>query len=97
VTFPASAGGGGKTSSPTTRRLGNIFLAQKLQELGAGIALHGEAPPEVIRAAVCRVLAEGSFRDAARRLGEAIHATQGAPGAATALERLARTPSAITG
>ena len=73
------------------------FLAQKVQELGAGLALDGEAPPEVIRAAVCRVLAEGSFRDAAGRLRKAIHATPGARGAAAALEHLTHTPSAIAG
>jgi MGT family glycosyltransferase len=68
------------------------FLAARVQELGAGIALDGESSPKAIRRAVRDLLAHPSYRDAARRLGAAISATPGAAGAAAELERLAFLP-----
>jgi len=66
------------------------FLAARLQQLGAGIALDGEAGPDAIRTAVRTVMAQPSYASAARGLGDAIHAAPGAGGAATELEALAR-------
>ena len=66
------------------------FLALRIQELGAGLALDGDSDAESIRSAVRQVLSQASYRDAARRLGEEIRATPGADGAAFELEQLAR-------
>jgi len=66
------------------------FLAARLQQLGAGIALDGEAGPEAIRTAVRTVMAQPCYASAARGLGDAIHAAPGARGAATELEALAK-------
>lgn len=63
------------------------YLARRVRELGAGIALDGDAPPPAIRRAVEEVVATGAYRDAAARLGEAIRASSGASGAAALLER----------
>jgi MGT family glycosyltransferase len=63
------------------------FLAQRVQQLGAGLALDGEADPAEIRAAVREVLAKGSYAAVARELGAAIRASPGAAGAANELER----------
>lgn len=65
------------------------FLAARLAELGAGVALDGESEPDVIRSAAREVLSQPSYRDAARRLGEVIQRTPGPTGAAAELERLA--------
>jgi UDP:flavonoid glycosyltransferase YjiC (YdhE family) len=67
------------------------FLAGMVQQLGAGLALDGEAPPEAISAAVQTVLAEPSYAEAARRLSETIRAAPGPGGAAAELEHLALT------
>ncbi|GAC1669610.1 MAG: glycosyltransferase [Candidatus Limnocylindrales bacterium] len=66
------------------------FLAARVQQLGAGLAVDGESGPAAIRVAVRSVLEDPSFRAAAGRLGDAIRSTSGAVGAATSLERLAR-------
>jgi UDP:flavonoid glycosyltransferase YjiC (YdhE family) len=71
------------------------FLAGMIQQLGAGLALDGEAPPEAIRAAVRTVLAEPSYAEAARRLSDSIRAAPGAHGAAAELEHLALTGSTM--
>ena len=71
------------------------FLALRIQELGAGLALDGESDAESIRSAVSQVLSQASYRDAARRLGDAIRATPGAAGAAFELEQLALTGSVL--
>jgi UDP:flavonoid glycosyltransferase YjiC (YdhE family) len=63
------------------------YLAQRVQELGAGIALAGDAPPYAIRRAVEEVVATDTYRDAAAHLAEAIRASSGASGAAAMLER----------
>jgi MGT family glycosyltransferase len=63
------------------------FLARRAQELGAGVALDGEATPEEIRTAVRAVLATPSYAAAARGLAAAIAASPGAAGAAMELER----------
>ena len=63
------------------------FLAGRIAELGAGLALEGDAEPARIRAAVREVLAEPSFGASARRLGAAIAASPGADGAAAEVER----------
>jgi MGT family glycosyltransferase len=66
------------------------FLAARIQELGAGIALDGESGPAAIRSAVRQVLADPSFPAAARKLSLEIRGAPGAAGAADSLERLAR-------
>jgi MGT family glycosyltransferase len=65
------------------------FLAARLQELGAGLALDGESAPEAIRLAVQAVLTQPSYTAAAKTLAAAIHAAPGVSGAATELERRA--------
>jgi MGT family glycosyltransferase len=67
------------------------FLAARLQELGAGLALDGESGPDRIRAAVRAVMTQSSFAAAAKALAAAIHAAPGVNSAATELERLALT------
>ena len=66
------------------------FLAARIQALGAGVALDGESSPAVIKSAVRDLLDRPSFREAAARLGQAIHLAPGAAGAADVLEELAR-------
>jgi MGT family glycosyltransferase len=66
------------------------FLAQRVQQLGAGVALDGEAPAAEIRAAVRKVLTEPSYTAAARTLAAAIAASPGAAGAASQLAQAAR-------
>ena len=63
------------------------FLARRVDQLGAGLALDGEAEPEEIRSAVREVLARPCYAAAARRLAVAIAASPGAAGAARELER----------
>jgi MGT family glycosyltransferase len=63
------------------------FLAQRVQQLGAGLALDGEAEAAEIRSAVRQVLASPTYTDAARGLADAIRASPGAAGAAGELER----------
>ncbi len=65
------------------------FLAARLQKLGAGIALDGEAQPDAIRAAVNEVMRQPSYAAAAGGLADAIRSARGAVGAADELERLA--------
>jgi MGT family glycosyltransferase len=64
------------------------FLARRLAELGAGIALDGDAAPDRIRAAVRAAITEPAYRATARRLAAAIAASPGAAGAASEIERL---------
>jgi MGT family glycosyltransferase len=64
------------------------FLARRLSELGAGIALDGDAPPERIRVAVRAAIDEPSYRAAAGRLATDIAASPGAAGAASEIERV---------
>lgn len=66
------------------------FLAARIQALGAAVALAGEPRPAIIKSAVRDVLDRPSFREAAARLGHAIHRAPGAAGAADVLEDLAR-------
>jgi MGT family glycosyltransferase len=66
------------------------FLAAKLQELGAGLALDGESGPAAIRTAVQEVIGQGSYAKAAANFAAAIRAAPGVAGAADELERLAR-------
>jgi MGT family glycosyltransferase len=69
------------------------FLANRVQELGAGIALPGEAGVDAVHKAAMQILEQPSFRDAAARLGESIRTSPGAAGAAGRLEQVARSPS----
>jgi UDP:flavonoid glycosyltransferase YjiC (YdhE family) len=64
------------------------FLAARVQALGAGLALNGDAGPEEIRAAVGEVLTQPSYKAAACRLADAIRAAPGPSGAADELEQL---------
>jgi MGT family glycosyltransferase len=71
------------------------FLATRLAELGAAVALDGDAEPMAIRAAARRVLDEPSYRAAAQRLGEAMAASPGVAGAVAEVERVAQFKTAI--
>jgi MGT family glycosyltransferase len=67
------------------------FLAATIQQLGAGVALDGEAGPTAIRTAVREIIGRPSYAFAAGSLAAAIQASAGAVGAADELERLALT------
>jgi len=64
------------------------FLARRVHELGAGVALAGDAEAEQIRSAVREVLANSSYAAAARTMAATINASPGAAGAATELEQV---------
>lgn len=64
------------------------FLAAKIQQLGAGLALDGESGPTAIQTAAKEVMGEPSYAAAAGNLAVAIHAAPGVAGAAVELERL---------
>jgi UDP:flavonoid glycosyltransferase YjiC (YdhE family) len=63
------------------------FLAKRIEQLGAGLCLDGDAEPSAIRAAVREVMAKPAHADAARVLAASIRACPGAAGAASELER----------
>ncbi len=66
------------------------ILATHVQELGAGLALDGDAGAvDEIRCAGERILGDRSFSAHARKLAAAIHSSPGALGAADRLELLA--------
>jgi MGT family glycosyltransferase len=65
------------------------FLAARMQQLGAGIALDGDAAPDAIRSAVRMVREQPSYATAARGLADLIRAAPGPAGAAAELEQLA--------
>jgi MGT family glycosyltransferase len=73
------------------------FLAAKLQELGAGLALDGESGSEDIRTAVREVMRQPTYAAVAEMLAADISGAPGAAGAAVELEQLASTrhPSAL--
>ena len=48
--------------------------AIRITERGAGLSLPADAPLEAIRSACERLLTDGSYRDAARRLGDRVAA-----------------------
>lgn len=62
--------------------------AQRVVELGAGVALDATAPSGEIAAAIERVLSDASYRDAARALGRASKHEGGPDAAAAELEGL---------
>ena len=62
--------------------------AQRVVELGAGVALDGSATSGEIAAAIEHVLADASYRTAARALGDAGREQGGADAAAAELESL---------
>jgi UDP:flavonoid glycosyltransferase YjiC (YdhE family) len=65
------------------------FLAARVDQLGAGLALDGESGPKAIRVAVREVMTQPSYAAAAARLAIAIQAAPGVGGAVAELERLA--------
>jgi MGT family glycosyltransferase len=71
------------------------FLAARVQQLGAGLALDGESGPATIRAAVAEVMSTHSYAAAAAKLAIAIKEAPGVGGAVVELERLA-VPSPAT-
>jgi MGT family glycosyltransferase len=71
------------------------FLAARVQQLGAGLALDGESGPATIRAAVAEVMSIHSYAAAAAKLAIAIKEAPGVGGAVVELERLA-VPSPAT-
>jgi UDP:flavonoid glycosyltransferase YjiC (YdhE family) len=66
------------------------FNASRVEELGAGIAIPGEASPERIRIALRALLGDERFRAAALRVADRIAAADPDRTAAEALERAAR-------
>jgi UDP:flavonoid glycosyltransferase YjiC (YdhE family) len=62
--------------------------AQRVVDLGAGVALDATAPSGEIAAAIERVLSDASYRDAARALGRASRHEGGSDAAAAELEGL---------
>ncbi|HLK36137.1 MAG TPA: nucleotide disphospho-sugar-binding domain-containing protein [Polyangiaceae bacterium] len=66
------------------------YLAQRVEQLGAGIALDGDAEPDLIGAAVRKVLDDPRYATAARALGESILASPGVTGAVAFVEGVAR-------
>ena len=66
------------------------FNASRVEELGAGLGLATHAPAGRIRAAVCTLLADASFRAAALRAARRIAAGRPDEAAAQALERASR-------
>ena len=69
------------------------FLAGRIAELGAGLALTADAPATEITAAAERLLAEPGFRGQARRLQAAIERTRGVAAAGDELEAMLRVPA----
>ena len=65
------------------------FNAQRVEDIGAGIALADDPSPDRIRAAVQALLTDASFRDAAGRAAGRIAADQPERTAARALEQVA--------
>jgi MGT family glycosyltransferase len=65
------------------------FLAKRVAELGAGVALDGAAGVDEIRAAARTVMSTSSFTQRARALADEIRALPGADGAADELSRIA--------
>ena len=65
------------------------FLAARVQQLGAGLALDGESGPRAIRNAVREVMTQPSYAAAAAKLAIVIQAAPGVGGAVVELERLA--------
>ena len=72
-------------------------IATRVVASGAGLRVDPNATVDQIRAAVARVLAEESFRAAARRLGGRIVAERGADRAADEIEALVSRGAAATG
>lgn len=68
------------------------FNASRVEQLGAGIALPLDAPPERIRVALDSLLTEAAFTEAARRAAQRIAAARPDEAAAEALERAASRP-----
>lgn len=71
------------------------YLARRIEELGAGIALEGESDPATISRAVRAVLDQAAYREAASVLAERIAAAPGAAGAATELEMRASAAATV--
>jgi len=73
------------------------FLAARVEQLGAGLALDGESGPTAIHLAVREVMSQSSYAAAAAKLGIAIRAAAGIGGAVVELERLAMvgTPTSL--
>jgi MGT family glycosyltransferase len=65
------------------------FLAARIQQLGAGLALDGESGPTAIRTGAREVMSQPSYAEAAAKLSISIRAAPGAGGAVVELERLA--------
>jgi UDP:flavonoid glycosyltransferase YjiC (YdhE family) len=70
--------------------------AARIVARGAGLLLQPDAAAVEIRAALARLLAEPSFRDAARKLGEPMVGDKAEQRAADELEAIAHTPSHTT-
>lgn len=67
-------------------------IAARVVHRGAGLRVKPTASPRKIRAAVERALGQPGYREAARKLGEAIKRGEGCADPVEALEKLAATP-----
>ena len=65
------------------------FLAARVEQLGAGLALEGESGPTAIRSGAREVMNKPSYAAAAGKLAVEIRAAPGVGGAVVELERLA--------
>jgi UDP:flavonoid glycosyltransferase YjiC (YdhE family) len=86
---------GDRRAPNTMRGKDQPAIATRIAASGAGLRLDPNATCDQIRAAVERVLAEKSFRAAARSLGAQIVAERGADRAADEIEALVTAPAPI--
>jgi UDP:flavonoid glycosyltransferase YjiC (YdhE family) len=89
TTFRALAHGIPLVLMPMHPLLDQPLVARSVAEAGAGLVLGRTAGADEITAAARHVLEDGSFAEAAARIGERLRATDGASTAANAVERVA--------
>jgi MGT family glycosyltransferase len=88
----------GDPRAPSSMRAKDqLAIATRVVASGAGLRVDPNATSDQIRRAVARVLAEESFREAARRLGARIVAERGADRAVDEIEALIGSGAAATG
>ena len=71
---------------PMDPRSDHLMVGRSIERSGAGRVVTGPGGPAAIAAAVAALLVDGRHRVAAARLGELVRSSQGAAGAADALE-----------
>ncbi|MEO7132349.1 MAG: nucleotide disphospho-sugar-binding domain-containing protein [Dermatophilaceae bacterium] len=71
---------------PVNLMFDQVIIGRAIEEKGAGTTLPSSSSPAEIRAVVERMLADGSYRQKAERLGAAIRASRGTAAAADLLQ-----------